>query len=531
MARVLITEKLAERGLELLRKAGHDVDVQLDLSPEDLLKAVKGAHGVIIRSATRITDEVIAAADELMIVGRAGVGLDNVDTEAATNGGVMVANAPTSNAVSAAEHTMAMLLATARNVPQAHSALVDGRWERSQWGGVELLDKTLGIIGLGNIGGLVAMRAKAFGMRLVGHDPFISPERATELSVELMGLDELVSESDFLTLHIARTPETVDLINADRLKLAKPNLRIVNVARGGIVNEADLAAAITDGTVAGAAIDVFDVEPKTDSPLFGVPGVVVTPHLGASTAEAQDRAGEVTAEQVCLALAGEFVPFAVNVAAKALDEESQPYLPLAEQLGSQFTRLVDGNPTDVEIVIAGEIGGMDCQMLELAAIKGLVADLSDSPVSFVNAKAVADEHGLKVSVRATTKTPNNLVSGIKITGSGHSIAGTVHLPSGEPRIVAVDGINIDLPASENLLLVHNDDTPGMIGQVGTIFGEAKINIDDMHLGKGPEGGDDAGTALLAISTSVAIPDIVVAKIRELQSIHSVKAIGSPMTSG
>lgn len=529
MARVLITEKLAERGLELLRQAGHEVDVQLDLSPEDLLEAVKGAHGIIIRSATKITAEVIAAADELMIVGRAGVGLDNVDTEAATEGGVMVANAPTSNAVSAAEHTMAMLLATARNVPQAHSALIAGRWERSQWGGVELLDKTLGVIGLGNIGGLVAQRAKAFGMRLIGHDPFVTPERATELGVELVGLDELIAESDFLTLHIARTPETMNLINAERLASAKPSLRVVNVARGGIVNEADLAAAITEGRVAGAAIDVFDVEPKTDSPLFGVPGVVVTPHLGASTTEAQDRAGEVTAEQVRLALEGSFVPFAVNIDAKALQEEVRPFLPLAEQLGAQFSRLSDGTLTDVEIIFAGEIGGLDCGMLELAVTKGLLSELVDGPVSFVNAKALASEHGVNVSARCTTKTPSNLVNGIKVQSGAHSIAGTVNLPTGDIRIVSVDGINIDLPASENLLLVLNDDTPGMIGQVGTIFGQAGINIDDMHLGKAVRESDvEQGMALLAISTSVPVPEVVIAKINELHSIGSVKAIGASL---
>lgn len=532
MARVLITEKLAERGLELLRKAGHEVDVQLNLSPDQLLEAIKGAQGIIIRSATQVTKEVISAADQLMIVGRAGVGLDNVDTEAATANGVMVANAPTSNAVSAAEHTMAMLLATARNVPQAHAALVDGRWERSQWGGVELLDKTLGVIGLGNIGGLVAQRAKAFGMRLVGHDPFVSPERATELGVELMELDELVAESDFLTLHIARTPETIDLINAERLKNAKPTLRIINVARGGIVNEADLADAIRDGVVAGAAVDVFDVEPKTDSPLFGVPGVVVTPHLGASTSEAQDRAGEVTAEQVRLALEGQFVPFAVNVNASAVNDEVAPFLPLAEQLGAQFTRLVDGKPQEVEAVFAGKIGGLDCRMLELAVIKGLLSEASETPVSFVNAEAVAAKHGLTVSARCTTKTPSNLVNGVKVTNGDRSIAGTVNLPSGEARIVSIDDINIDLPASENLLLVVNDDTPGMIGQVGTIFGEARINIDDMHLGKAvPHGGVEPGLALLVISTSVPIPEVVIAKIHELPSIHSVKAIGAPMKSG
>ena len=265
------------------------------------------------------------------------------------------------------------------------------------------MDKTLGIVGLGNIGGIVAVRAKAFGMRLIGHDPFVSPERAAELGVELMGLDELVEEADFLTLHLARTPETIDLIDADRLKLAKPNLRIVNVARGGIVNEADLAAAVEAGTIAGAALDVFDSEPKTESPLFKLPQVVATPHLGASTAEAQTRAGETIAEQVRLALAGDFVPFAVNVAARGVPEVVRPFLPLAELLGAQFSRLVD-SPTSIDVVFAGEIGGMDCRMAELAVTKGLMSQRADVPVSYVNAEDLAEQHGVKINTRATTKT-------------------------------------------------------------------------------------------------------------------------------
>jgi len=515
--RILITEKLAESGLDLLRDAGHDVDVQLGLSPDELMGAIVGAHGVIIRSETQITAEVIEASDVLQVVGRAGVGLDNVDTDAATAAGVIVANAPTSNSVSAAEHTLAMLLAVARNVPQAHAALADGRWERSNWSGVELMDKTLGIVGLGNIGGIVAVRAKAFGMRLVGHDPFVSPERAAELGVELMGLDELVGEADFLTLHLARTPETVDLINADRLKLAKPNLRIVNVARGGIINESDLAAAVEAGTIAGAAIDVFDSEPKTESPLFGIPSVVVTPHLGASTAEAQTRAGETIAEQVRLALAGDFVPFAVNVAARV-----RPFLPLAELLGAQFARLVD-SPTSIDVVFAGEIGGMDCRMLELAVSKGLMSSRSDAPVSYVNAEDIAEQQSVKINVRATTKTPSGLVNGIKVEGEGHSIAGTIDLVTGGARIISIDDITIELPSSEHLLLVLNQDQPGMIGKVGAIFGQAGINIDDMHLGKSSTG----DVALMALATSAEIPEIIFAKLNELPQIISVRDISVP----
>ncbi len=310
MARILVTEEIAEGGLDRLRAEGHEVDVRLGLSPEELLAAVPGAHALIIRSATDVTDEVLAAGSELMVVGRAGIGLDNVDVDAATTRGVMVVNAPQSNIVSAAEHTMALLLASARNVPQAHAALVQGRWERSRWEGVELADKTLGIVGLGRIGKLVADRAKGFGMRLVAYDPFVSEDRAKKMGVELLALDQVVAESDFLTVHLPKTPETIGLINRDLLLKAKPSLRVINVARGGIVDEADLAECLREGIIAGAALDVFSTEPMTESPLFEIDSVIVTPHLGASTREAQDKAGDTIASMVRLALAGEFVPFA-----------------------------------------------------------------------------------------------------------------------------------------------------------------------------------------------------------------------------
>lgn len=520
MARILVTEKLAESGLDLLREAGHDVDVQLGLSPEELVGAIRGAEALIIRSATDVTADVFDAADVLRVVGRAGVGLDNVDTDAATSKGVIVANAPTSNSASAAEHTMAMLLAVARNVPQAHRALVDGRWERSSWGGVELLDKTLGIVGLGNIGGLVAQRARAFGMRLIGHDPFVSPDRARELGVEMMSLDEVVAESDFLTLHLARTPETVGLINAERLTRAKPTLRIINVARGGIIDEDDLATAISNGVIAGAALDVFESEPTTGSPLFALPQVVVTPHLGASTAEAQDRAGVTIADQVRLALANEFVPFAVNVSARGVSETVRPFLPLAEQLGAQFAQLVGGRPGAVDVVFAGEIGGFDCRMAELAVTKGLLTGVATVPVSYVNAEQQAEEHGIKIQARTSTKTPSGLVNGIKLEGDGHSIAGTLELPNGDARIVSIDDITVDLAPSEHMLLLMNDDTPGMIGRVGTILGDAEINIDDMHLARAT-----SGLALMAISTGKPLPIDVIAEIEALDSILSVKQMG------
>jgi D-3-phosphoglycerate dehydrogenase len=312
MARVLVTEKIADKGLDLLRDAGHDVDVQIGLDNAGLISAIAGAHAIIIRSATIVTAELLAAGTDLKIVGRAGIGLDNVDVDAATEHNVLVANAPFSNAITAAEHTMGMLLAQARNIVHAHAALVEGRWERSKWNGVELAEKTLGIIGLGRIGGLVATRARAFDMEIIAFDPYVAPERAAGMGIELVDLETLIGSSDFVTLHLARTPDTMNLINAELLAKAKPGLRIVNVARGGIIDESALADAIANGPVGGAAIDVFAEEPTTVSPLFTLPEVTVTPHLGASTVEAQLKAGVQVAEQVALALAGQPVPFAVN---------------------------------------------------------------------------------------------------------------------------------------------------------------------------------------------------------------------------
>ena len=337
MARILVTEEIAEGGLDRLRAAGHEVDVQTDLSKLDT--AIIGAHALIIRSATQVTAEVLELATDLMVVGRAGIGLDNVDVDAATRRGVMVVNAPQSNIISAAEHTMALLLAQARNVPQAHAALVAGRWERSRWEGVELADKVLAVVGLGRIGKLVADRAKAFGMRVIAYDPFVAADRARQMGVELVSLDQAVAEADFLTIHLPKTKETTGLINRDLLLKAKPSLRVINVARGGIVVEQDLADAVRDGVIAGAALDVFATEPTTSSPLFELDSVVVTPHLGASTREAQDKAGDTIADMVQLALAGEFVPFAVNVNAAEANETLRPFLPLAERLGRLFASL------------------------------------------------------------------------------------------------------------------------------------------------------------------------------------------------
>ena len=309
---MLVSEEISDKGLDLLREAGHEVDVQIGLDEAGLAASIVGAQAIIIRSATTVSAELLSAGTDLKIVGRAGIGLDNVDVDAATERNVLVANAPFSNAITAAEHTMAMLLAQARNIAHAHAALVEGRWERSKWNGVELAEKTLGIVGLGRIGGLVAARARAFDMEIIAFDPYVAPERAAGMGIELVDLETLIGTSDFVTLHLARTPDTMNLINAELLAKAKPGLRLVNVARGGIIDEAALADAISNGPVGGAAIDVFAEEPTVASPLFTLPEVTVTPHLGASTVEAQLKAGIQVAEQVVLALAGQPVPFAVN---------------------------------------------------------------------------------------------------------------------------------------------------------------------------------------------------------------------------
>jgi D-3-phosphoglycerate dehydrogenase len=522
MARVLVTEKIAERGLDALRADGHEVDVALGLSPEELVATVPGAHALIIRSASTVTAEVLDAGSDLVVVGRAGIGLDNVDVAHATTRGVMVVNAPQSNILSAAEQTMALLLAQARNIPQAHSALVQGRWERSKWEGVELADKTFAVVGLGRIGKLVAQRAMAFGMRIIAHDPFVSPERARAMNIELVTLDEVAAQADFLTLHVAKTPETVGLIGPEFLAKAKPSLRVINVARGGIVDEEALADAIREGRIAGAALDVFATEPTTESPLFDLPQVVVVPHLGASTSEAQAKAGDTIAQQVGLALAGEFVPFAVNVAAAEASETVRPYLGVAEQLGALFAGLGDGLPSKVDIEYQGELAGYDTRILTLSVLKGLFGAALDESVSYVNAPQLAAEQGVEVT-DSTTSSSVDWINLIAISGGDHQIAGTLVGLRAEPRLVQIDGHSLDVPPAAHLLIVNNDDRPGVIGRVGTILGDAGVNIDDMDVGRSSA----VDGALMVIATSEPVPPEVAEALRGAEGILSAVVISRP----
>ncbi len=518
MARILVTEKLAESGLDLLRDAGHEVDVQIGLSPEEIHGVIPGAHALIIRSATTVTAAMLDAGRDLQVVGRAGVGLDNVDVASATSRGVMVVNAPLSNVLSAAEQTMALILASARNTPQAHSALVQGRWERSKWTGMELGGKTLGIIGLGRIGSLVAQRARAFDMKLVGYDPFISPERAEQYGVRLLSLDELAAESDIVTVHVARTPETIGLIGSDFLAKAKQGIRVINVARGGIVDEVALHEGLQSGKVGGAGLDVFTSEPMTESPLFGHPDVVVTPHLGASTREAQDRAGVTIAEQVQLALSGDFVPHAVNVDAGEVPGTVKPFLAVAEQVGALFAGLVEKLPDRVVLTLEGELGGYDDRLVTLAAAKGLLRN-NGEPVSYVNARTVLGEQNVQLNVVANAHS-RDYVSLLTLTGGGRSISATVMGLRDEPRVVKLDDHDIDVPTANNMLLIRNDDRPGMIGIVGTILGEQGVNINDMNVGRS----DDDNSALMVITTEEPFDESLGSQLRSQDGITAVDVV-------
>ena len=514
MARILVTEELSPRGIEVMTTAGHEVDVRLRLSPDELIETIPGAEALIVRSATKVDDAVFAAGRDLVVVGRAGVGLDNVDVAAATKRGVMVVNAPESNIISAAEHTIALLLALSRNIPQAHSALVEGRWERSRFAGVELYGKTLGVVGLGRIGTLVADRAKSFGMHLLAYDPYLAPDRAKRLGVELTSLEDLVGRSDFITIHLPKTQETLGLFNKELLAHAKPGVRIINAARGGIVDEEALAEAIRGGIVAGAALDVFAVEPTTSSPLFELDSVVVTPHLGASTNEAQDKAGEQIAEQVLLALAGDFVPFAVNIEAKAVSDIVRPYVVIAEFLGHFLAGLESGLPSELTVEYRGELAGEEVGLLGLAVLKGVFLASSEEPVSYVNAPRLAEARGLVVHEVHTTSSPDR-VNVMRVSSTKHAVAGA--LVAGAARIVEVDEHDVEIPPADVMIVVRNDDRPGVVGSVGTILGDAGVSIANMAVGQTL----GAGTALMVLTTDRVVTSPVLSALRGAQGILDV----------
>jgi D-3-phosphoglycerate dehydrogenase len=520
---VLIAEELSPATVEAL---GPDFEIR-SVDGADraaLLPALSDVDAILVRSATKVDAEALAAAPRLKVVARAGVGLDNVDVKAATQSGVMVVNAPTSNIVSAAELAVALMLAAARHVAPANAALKNGEWKRSRYTGIELYEKTVGIVGLGRIGVLVAQRLSAFGMKVIAYDPYVQAGRAAQMGVRLVGLDELLEQSDFMSVHLPKTPETVGLIGDDELARVRPHLVLVNAARGGIVDEHALYVAIKEGRVAAAGLDVFASEPCTDSPLFEFENVVATPHLGASTDEAQEKAGIAVARSVRLALSGELVPDAVNVQGGVIAEDVRPGIPLTEKLGRIFTALAGEVAQQLDVEVRGEITQYDVKVLELAALKGVFSDVVEESVSYVNAPLLAAERGVAVRLVTDPESPDhrNLITlrGTLADGSQVSVSGTLIGISQRERLVEVDGYDVDIEPTEHLAFFRYEDRPGMVGTVGRILGDAQVNIAGMQVARDAKGGH----ALVALSVDSAIPASVLEEISVAMDAVSVRAV-------
>ncbi len=517
MTRVLVAEKIGDSGIDLLREH-FDVDVRTDWADGGLEEAIGDYDGILIRSATKLTAEVLAHASRLKAIGRAGVGVDNVDVPAATKRGIIVANAPQSNVVTAAEHTLALLLALARNVPQAHAALVAGRWDRSKYSGVELMDKTLGILGFGRIGQLVAHRAQGFGMHVIAFDPFVSGERYREMGVEKAeSSDDVYAAADFLTLHLPKTPETEGWLDAEALAKCKDGVRILNVARGPLIVDEDLKAALDSGKVGGAALDVFRAEPITEHPLFGYPNVVVTPHLGASTAEATDRAGFQAAEQVVAALTGGSVTTAVNVPAVAAEdlEVLGPFLGLCRSLGKLGMALVEGSSVDrVEVEYLGRLAERDVRPLGVEVLLGVLHGKTEEELNAVNVPAVAVERGIELveSKRTSARDFADLVRVTVVGGEERArVVGTLVGRRHRPHLLEAWGQRFNLQLSDHVALFRYRDRPGMIGRVGTVFGEHGVNIAAAAVGQLPEDATDDGAthAVMVVTLDRPAPQTLI----------------------
>ncbi len=513
MTRVLVAENIGQSGIDLL-KQHFDVDLGTGWDREQLAEEIGAYDGILIRSATKLDAELIARATRLRAIGRAGVGVDNVDVPAATKRGIVVANAPQSNVITAAEHTMALLLALARNIPQAHGSLTEGKWERSKFSGIELYEKTLGILGFGRIGQLVAQRARGFGMNVVAYDPYVGAERYRELGVEKAeSADDVYAVADFLTLHLPKTPETEGWLDAAALAKCKDGVRVLNVARGPLVVDEDLKAAIDSSKVGGAALDVFRSEPVTDHPLFGYPNVIVTPHLGASTAEATDRAGFQAAEQVVAALSGGVVTSAVNVPTISREdmEVLGPFVGLCRSLGRIATELAAGSSIDrIHTELLGRIAERDTRLLSIQMLLGALRGHTEEEVNEVNAPAIAEERGIEVEESKTTHARDytDLVRVTVVSGAERvRVVGTLIGRRNRPHLLEAWGLRFDVQLEDHITLFRYRDIPGMIGRVGTVFGEHGVNIVSAAVGRQPDEShvDDGRLAAMAITTDMAVP--------------------------
>lgn len=522
-AKILIAEELSPATIDAL---GPDVEVlHCDgANRSELLASLADVDAVLIRSATKIDVEALDVAKKLKVVARAGVGLDNVDVKAATARGVMVVNAPTSNIVSAAELAVGLLLASVRNIASANASLKDNQWKRSKFTGVEIAEKTVGIIGLGRIGLLFAQRIAAFGVNIIAHDPYIQPARALQHGITLVTLEELLKESDFISIHSPKTAETAGMISSEQLALVKPTLHIINAARGGLIDEAALYDALKSGKIAGAGIDVFAQEPCTDSPLFTLENVVVTPHLGASTHEAQEKAGVAVAKSVRLALSGELVPDAVNVQGGAVAPELKPYLELTEKLGHMVTKLTEAPLSNVEVEVFGDILEFDVDILELSALKGIFQSLIHDSVSYVNAPLLARERSVTSEVKRCGESHDHKslvrVSGLNGKGERVSVAGTIAGTKMQQQIVQIFNFDVDQQFAKHLVIIQYHDQPGIVGIAGKILGDANINIVSMQVSR-----DVAGEhSLMILGIESEIPATILKQITEGIKAHFSKSV-------
>ena len=510
---VLIAEELSPATVDAL---GPDFEIR-NVDGTDrpaLLAALADAHAILVRSATKVDAEAIAAAPNLKVIARAGVGLDNVDIKAATTAGVMVVNAPTSNIISAAELTVGHILSLARHIPAAHAALAKGEWKRSAYSGVELYEKTVGIIGLGRIGALIAARLQAFGVEVIAYDPYITAARAQQLGVQTVTLDELLERSDFITIHMPKTPETTGMIGAEQFAKMKPTAYIVNVARGGLIDEGALHDALVAGEIAGAGLDVFVSEPPKESPLLALPNVVVTPHLGASTDEAQETAGVSVAKSVRLALGGELVPDAVNVAGGAIDPFVRPGIALVEKLGQLFAGLAHGRLTSLDVEVHGELVDYDVSVLKLAALKGVFTNVVSETVSYVNAPLLAEQRGIAVRLITDAESPEyrNVITlrGALADGTQVSVSGTLTGTKQIEKLVGVNGYDVEVPIADHHIVMLYTDRPGIVAVYGSEFGEAGINIAGMQIARREAGGQ----ALSVLTVDSPVPADVIERVRE-----------------
>ncbi|MFM2019501.1 MAG: hypothetical protein RL718_82 [Actinomycetota bacterium] len=520
---VLIAEELSPATLEAL---GPDFEIR-NVDGADraaLLPALAEANAVLIRSATKMDEEAIAAAPKLKVIARAGVGLDNVDIKAATNAGVMVVNAPTSNIISAAELAIAQIMGLARHIPDANASLKAGEWKRNKFTGVELYEKTIGIIGLGRIGTLVAQRLAGFGTTLIGFDPYVTQARAEQMGVELVSIEELMKRSDFITIHIPKTPETTGMISTPQFAMAKPNLRIVNCSRGGIIDEAALFDALSSGQIAGAGLDVFVNEPPKDSPLLTLPNILVTPHLGASTDEAQEKAGISVARSVRLALAGDLVPDAVNVAGGVIDSSVKPGIPLAEKLGQIVAGLAHTSIVSVEFEARGEIAAHDVTVLKLAALKGLFQTMVTEQVSYVNAPLMAEQRGVEVRLTQDTVSDEyrnvTTLKAVLSDGTTVSAGGTVIGPKHHQKVVSINGYDVELSMAEHMVVMVYQDRPGIVAIYGKAFAEAGINIAAMTIARQQKG----GKALSVITVDSPVEGKILDKLKSEIAADAMRSI-------